>query len=502
MKELKLNQTVRRGKDWRYQEQDKDSAFGVITEVKYYDDEQETCRWYQVRWLDKEMRTISVNSYRYGTSLEEIISAGRAPEDLQIGDTIVPVSPQSHPEIHVNKLCGVARIVSRMTDGFVLEIVNQSKEPIQWACDFDSFFIVPRKEQPPVPKQEDKPTRQQSKPDSMDTSQMGFQVMIPEKAIQERIDKLVMFKLRHEKIQGLLGSVINEQKTQVVNDLKQHVYETMKDDFLGVKQRVIDDYILSKRTQIFLEKKVLAEVTDEMPHEKLNDVLTFLTLFKQAMIVGPTGSGKSTLAKQAADAFKLRFGSFSCNMEASKSELVGFANLNGYITPQFLDFYENGGVFLIDEYDAMSANIAVVLNAAFDRTGQISVPNRMEKPIAKKHENFYCILAGNTWGSGSVEFQGREMQDMAFLDRFKLCRVFIDYDTKIEKGIAGEHYTWFKNIRAFFHSYVDSEQFSTRSIYDASMLLANNFGKRRILEMISSHWDKELQDKLISKVGA
>jgi energy-coupling factor transporter ATP-binding protein EcfA2 len=335
----------------------------------------------------------------------------------------------------------------------------------------------------------------------MDTTQMGFQVMIPEKAIQERIDKLVMFKLRHEKIQGILGTVVGEQKQQVVDSLKQHVYETMKDDFLGVKDRIIDSYVESKRTQIFLEKKVVAQVEDEMPHEKLNDVLTFLTLFKQAMIVGPTGSGKSTLAKQAANAFKQRFGTFSCNMEASKSELVGFANLNGYITPQFLDFYENGGVFLIDEYDAMSANIAVVLNAAFDRTGQLSVPNRMEKPIAKKHPEFYCILAGNTWGSGSVEFQGREMQDMAFLDRFKLCRVFIDYDQKIEKGIAGEHYTWFKNIRKFFKDYVDGEQFSTRSMYDGSMLLANGFQKKQLLEMIAHHWDSELKDKLIDKVG-
>jgi len=335
----------------------------------------------------------------------------------------------------------------------------------------------------------------------MDTTQMGFQVMIPEKAIQERIDKLVMFKLRHEKIQGILGTVVGEQKQQVVDALKQHVYETMKDDFLGVKQRIIDSYVESRRTQIFLEKKVVAEVEEEMPHDKLGDVLTFLTLFKQAMIVGPTGSGKSTLAKQAAGALKQRFGSFSCNMEASKSELVGFANLNGYITPQFLDFYENGGVFLIDEYDAMSANIAVVLNAAFDRTGQISVPNRMEKPIAKKHPEFYCVLAGNTWGSGSVEFQGREMQDMAFLDRFKLCRVFIDYDKNIEKSIAGEHLEWFKCIRAFFRTYVDSEQFSTRSIYDASVLLHNGFKKKQLLEMLSAHWDAELRDKLVDKVG-
>jgi len=93
------------------------------------------------------------------------------------------------------------------------------------------------------------------------------------------------------------------------------------------------------------------------------------------------------------------------------------------------------------------------------------------------------------------------MQDMAFLDRFKLCRVFIDYDQTIEKGIAGEHYTWFKNIRKFFKDYVDGEQFSTRSMYDGSMLLANGFQKKQLLEMIAHHWDSELKDKLVDKVG-
>jgi hypothetical protein len=45
----------------------------------------------------------------------------------------------------------------------------------------------------------------------------------------------------------------------------------------------------------------------------------------------------------------LRYGAFSCNLEASKSELVGFANIDGYVESSFLDFYENGGVFLVDE---------------------------------------------------------------------------------------------------------------------------------------------------------
>lgn len=332
------------------------------------------------------------------------------------------------------------------------------------------------------------------------TSTTGFQVMIPETAIQERVDKLVMYKLRHEKLHGILSDVIGQQKTKIVEDLKTHVVEKVTDDFLSVKERIINSYLESKRTQIFVKGEMKYELQGT-EHQELPRLISFLNMFKQAMIVGPTGSGKSTLAKQAAKAMNLRYGSFSCNMEASKSELVGFANLNGYVTSQFLDFYENGGVFLVDEYDAMSPSISVVLNAVFDRTGQISVPNRMEKPIAKKHADFYCILAGNTWGSGSVEYQGREMQDLAFLDRFKLCRILIGYDEKIEQKLSGENYPWFMKIREFIKKNVDGEEFSTRSIFDSALLLFNDFTKDDVLNMIGAHWDKELLKKLKSTVG-
>ncbi len=332
------------------------------------------------------------------------------------------------------------------------------------------------------------------------TQTTGFQVMIPETAIQERVDKLVMYKLRHEKLHGILSDVIGQQKTKIVDDLKSHIVEKVTDDFLSVKERIINSYLESKKTQIFVAGELKYELQGN-EHMELPKLISFLNMFKQAMIVGPTGSGKSTLAKQAARAMGHRYGSFSCNMEASKSELVGFANLNGYVTSQFLDFYENGGVFLVDEYDAMSPSIAVVLNAVFDRTGQISVPNRMENPIAKKHPNFYCILAGNTWGSGSVEYQGREMQDMAFLDRFKLCRILIGYDESIEKKISGENYDWFMTIRKFIKTNVDGEEFSTRSIHDSAMLLFNNFSKDDVLTMIGAHWDKELLRKMKATVG-
>ncbi len=168
----------------------------------------------------------------------------------------------------------------------------------------------------------------------MSNTSQGFQVMIPETAIQERVDKLVMYKLRHDKLQGILTDVIGQQRVKITEDLKDHCVKQVTEDFLGVKERIINSYLESKKTQIFLNTELKYE-TNGTEHHEMPKLVSFLNMFKQAMIVGPTGSGKSTLAKQAATAMNLRYGSFSCNMEASKSELVGFANLNGYVTSQF-----------------------------------------------------------------------------------------------------------------------------------------------------------------------
>ena len=331
-----------------------------------------------------------------------------------------------------------------------------------------------------------------------------FSISIPEELITQKVNELVAYKLRHDKITEMLQKEVkNHLGSEVVNirhKVSELISNQLTSDLTMQRDGIIKSFLESKRTEIFLNKELKATITDPTAHSKLPKLLSFLQLFGQAMIVGPTGSGKSTLAKQAANAMNLNYGSFSCNQEASKSELTGFANINSYVESSFLKFYENGGVFLIDEYDAMSPSIAVVLNAAFDRSGQIAVPNRSDKPVAFKHPEFFCILAGNTWGSGSLEYQGREMQDMAFLDRFKLCRLEIDYDSDIEYNIA-QHHNWFLKIRIWMKNHVETEKFSTRSIYDASMLLDNGFSKREVLEMTSQHWDETLRDDLIFTVG-
>lgn len=335
--------------------------------------------------------------------------------------------------------------------------------------------------------------------------QKQFSISIPENVIVDRVNELVAYKLRHEKLTELVRTSLVQHLSKEMVTIRQGVSDMLskklETDLTIHRDGIITSFLESKRTDIHLNNVLKASVTDPFAHKELPRLISFLQLFKQAMIVGPTGSGKSTMAKQAADALNLPYGSFSCNMEASKSELIGFANINGYVESNFLKFYENGGVFLVDEYDAMSPSIAVVLNAVFDRSGQISVPNRTHKPVAVKHPEFYCILAGNTWGSGSVDYQGREMQDQAFLDRFKLCRLEINYDRVLEQQIANKHYDWFMNVRDWFKNYADNEILSTRSIYDGTVLLNNGFSYKDVLTMFTQHWDRSLSEKLVEELS-
>lgn len=267
----------------------------------------------------------------------------------------------------------------------------------------------------------------------------------------------------------------------------------------------LDTAVEEVKSRTSIKHVTLNDVTYEVDplntHKSTTEVLMYLHLFKQAMIVGPTGSGKSTLAKQVADIMDLRYATFSCNEEASKTELIGFNDLAGYNYPTFLDFYENGGVMLIDEYDAMSPGMAIVLNAAFDRSGMLSVPTRKGNTMATKHEDFYCILAGNTWGNASMEYSGRDIQDTAFLDRFKMCRVHIDYDYELEKTLTDA--AWMEMmtaIRTQIKKMGLNEVISTRTVVDCYTLFQNGLNTYKIMKTLISHWETKEQEVFLTNV--
>lgn len=148
-------------------------------------------------------------------------------------------------------------------------------------------------------------------------------------------------------------------------------------------------------------------------------------------MVGPAGSGKTTLAHQIADALGLEF-EFTGAI-ASEYKLAGFIDAQGrYVSTAFRRAFENGGLFLFDEIDASLPAALLAFNAAL-ANGYADFPDGK----VKRHPNFRCIAAANTYWTGQDRvYVGRNQLDGASLDRFAFIE--LPYDEKLERAIAGD----------------------------------------------------------------
>ncbi|MBI4165216.1 MAG: AAA family ATPase [Acidobacteria bacterium] len=180
---------------------------------------------------------------------------------------------------------------------------------------------------------------------------------------------------------------------------------------------------------------------DGRVHEKFAEILDLASQRMEILMVGPAGCGKSHLAGQIAKALGLRFGSISCSAGMSEGQITGRLIPTGdggrfeYQRSQLVEFYEEGGVFLLDEIDAADANVLLVINQAL-ANGHLPVPNRTDNPQAKRHPDFVLIAAANTFGNGANRmYVGRNQLDESTLDRFRIGQVVMNYDQELEESL-------------------------------------------------------------------
>lgn len=253
-----------------------------------------------------------------------------------------------------------------------------------------------------------------------------------EQAIQNLLDA----------VQSMQGSTVDESTirriatevtTSKLVDTEASLFSLSKyvDDVAGnidaLAKQVAD--IQPKVVQIVLPNLTTKKL-DGVQHEQFPKVLAALNLRLSIMMVGPAGTGKTTIASSAAHALGMDFSSKSCTSQTTESSLVGFINAAGhYVTTEFRKRFENGGVFLLDEVDNANPNVLGVLNSAL-ANGEMAFPDGM----VKRHSDFVCVAAGNTYGNGATtEYVGRNPIDAATKDRF----VFIDVniDEKVEAAM-------------------------------------------------------------------
>jgi hypothetical protein len=233
-------------------------------------------------------------------------------------------------------------------------------------------------------------------------------------------------------------------------------------------------------TVVEIKKPNLPNVNVGITHKKFSKLLRAVAAKVNVMLVGEAGSGKSSAAKKVAKALGKPFYFTSVGVTTTKYEFNGFIDANGRVTStSFRKAWEEGGVFLIDEFDAASPNVAIALNEALANR-RASFPDG----DVDAHEDFICIAAANTAGTGAtLEFSGRQRLDGATLDRFVFMQW--DIDPEFELAIAPNK-EWCKKVQKFRQIFRDLKikQFITpRATIDGAKLLAADFPEKEVIDM-------------------
>jgi hypothetical protein len=172
-------------------------------------------------------------------------------------------------------------------------------------------------------------------------------------------------------------------------------------------------------------------------HELFPYILTLVEERVPVMLVGPMGTGKSFLCAQIADYLNLPYGETACSAGATRGDFYGRLTANPdrpFILSKFSEIHSGGGVFNFEEIDAALPEILIALNNALAGDRFFNSSNGEEY---KMHPDFIAMATANTWGTGASRmYNARERLDGATLDRWRMGRVLIELDERIEMNIA------------------------------------------------------------------
>jgi cobaltochelatase CobS len=203
----------------------------------------------------------------------------------------------------------------------------------------------------------------------------------------------------------------------------------------NIAREVIKDVVFPTKTVVVDPKgKALKEIegyTHVMTEKVIRAART-----RHVFLAGPAGTGKSTIAEKVSEALDLPFYSISLTQQTPEIALRGYTDANGkYHRTSFLDAFEKGGVFCVDEIDHGHPNTVGIMNAALSN-GSMYFPGYNNNKNVKRHKDFRVIATANTYGRGaSREYVGATQLDAASIDRFRFLA--IDVDEALEAAMVG-----------------------------------------------------------------
>jgi cobaltochelatase CobS len=288
--------------------------------------------------------------------------------------------------------------------------------------------------------------------------------------------------------------ITGRNKTGPIELQPQQVAEIIK-PFLKPEQPKLDEAKVAKMVDAAVKHHVPAPVevkikdaeTGEVrelgkTHRSVPQLIRYLKLNRNVMLVGPAGSFKTSSAEKAAEALNLEFYMTSVGMQTSKADLLGYQDAHGNTVRTHLrNAYENGGLFLLDEVDAGNANVLTVINALL-ANNVAAFPDKM----VRRHKDFRFVAAGNTFGRGADrQYVGRNQLDAATLDRFVV--LYWDYDEDFEMTVAGtdqsEWVRYVQKVRKAVERAKVRYIVSPRASIDGATLLRDGVPRKEVEEV-------------------
>jgi hypothetical protein len=198
-------------------------------------------------------------------------------------------------------------------------------------------------------------------------------------------------------------------------------------DFIGYSQQVMKSRGISTITR--------RDGNEESPHILFGYALILAEARQPIMMIGPAGTGKSHLAAQLADYLDLKYGETPMSPGATRGDLLGRHTIGGFISAEFVELYGGGGVFNFEEIDASDASMLIVLNNALASN---RLYNSSSGEMVDKSPDFIAVSTANTFGLGAnKDYTARERLDAATIDRWRMGRIFLHLDNKVEESILG-----------------------------------------------------------------
>ena len=237
-----------------------------------------------------------------------------------------------------------------------------------------------------------------------------------------------------------------------------------------IKDLIKENGVVPFRKIIEIKKGGKTTSPKGVQHHEYERILKTISAGVPIALVGPAGSGKTTIVHNVADALKMSFASQSVSAQSTTFDFFGYKNAAGkYVSTLFREKYENGGVYLLDEFDAGNPNVLAALNQA---TANHIAP--FPDKMVKKHDDFVIVMAGNTYGNGAtIDYVGRNKIDAATLDRFVF--IYIGYDESLEEQLATNK-AWCRRVQAFRKRVLDKKVRAIVSpratLYGEKLLLA------------------------------